>query len=58
MTLNYKKWIGYILFFIVIFTLGTKLLKNFEVSNLIISTFIYSIAIIPSVKKKKKETKY
>lgn len=56
--MNYKKWIGYILFFIVIFTLGTKLLKNFEVSNLIISTFIYSIAIIPSVKKKKKETKY
>ncbi len=55
--MNYKKWIGYVLFFIVVFTIGTKLLKNFEVSNLIISTIVYSIAIIPNVRKKKNESK-
>ncbi len=51
--LNYKKWIGYILFFIVIFTAGTLLFKNFDISVLIIATIAYSIAIIPTIKKKK-----
>lgn len=50
--LNYKKWIGYLIFFIVLFSLGTLIFNNFNIVVLIVATVSFAIAIIPAVKNK------
>ncbi|MBC1998626.1 hypothetical protein IBB80_11585 [Listeria marthii] len=50
--MNYKKWIGYLIFFIVLFSLGTLIFNNFNIVVLIVATLSFAIAIIPAVKNK------
>ncbi|MBC2262543.1 hypothetical protein HCB45_13240 [Listeria sp. FSL L7-0091] len=50
--MNYKKWIGYLLFFIVLFSVGTLIFNNFNIIVLVVATVSFAIAIIPFVKKK------
>lgn len=52
MILNYKKWMGYLLFFIVLFSVGTLIFNNFNIIVLAVATVSFAIAIIPFVKKK------
>lgn len=52
MILNYKKWMRYLLFFIVLFSVGTLIFNNFNIIVLVVATVSFAIAIIPFVKKK------
>ncbi|EEO3343543.1 TPA: hypothetical protein IQP68_002866 [Listeria monocytogenes] len=54
--MNFKKWIGYLLFFVVLFSVGTLIFNNFNIIVLIVGTVAFGIAIIPFVKNKTNDT--
>ncbi|TYV00613.1 hypothetical protein [Listeria monocytogenes] len=45
--MNYKKWMRYLLFFIVLFSVGTLIFNNFNIIVLVVATVSFAIAIIP-----------
>ncbi|MBC1482049.1 hypothetical protein [Listeria immobilis] len=54
--MNYKKWIGYLLFFIILFSLGTLIFNNFNIIVLVVATVSFAIAIIPFVRNKRNDS--
>lgn len=49
--MSYIKWILYIGFYAILFTAASPIFNNFNIIMLIITTVIYTVAIIPAVKK-------
>ncbi|EAD6942953.1 hypothetical protein AAV22_15365 [Listeria monocytogenes] len=50
--MNYKMWIGYLIFFIVLFGGAAWIADKFNIVVLIVATVCYAIAIIPFIKKR------